>query len=59
MPMPPDLSRLDSMTLLSLFKDAAGELGILQVSDAPLDELIECQAKVDAAMQELGRRMSW
>jgi len=57
--MPPNYQQQDTTSLFSALTLAAGELGILQVSDAPLAELQSAQDTVDQITAELMRRTSW
>lgn len=54
-----NLQELGSAMLLDQLVAASGELGILQVSDAPSEELQSAQRKVDRVLEELQRRLSW
>lgn len=59
MPLPPNYQAMDSTSLMMAFQQSAGELGILQVSDAPLEELQTAQGTLDEITQELMRRLAW
>lgn len=45
--------------LLDQLEACSAELGILQVSDAPSEELKSARQKVDVIKEEVMRRMSW
>src|SRR5436853_463997 len=59
MPLPPDYQKMDSTSLLMAFQQASGELGILMVSDAPIEELNSAQTTCDEITGELMRMMAW
>jgi hypothetical protein len=54
-----DIQKLGAGILLEHLKTSCAELGILQVSDAPHEELRSAQKKVDMLEAEALRRMSW
>jgi len=54
-----NVQKLTSTALLAEYEQAAAELGILQVSDAPSEELKNVRETLDDLMLEITRRMSW
>jgi hypothetical protein len=57
--MPADLMSLGSATLIELLQTKASEKAMLTYTDAPDEELRNCQYEIERLEQEILRRMSW
>jgi len=58
-PLPPDIQKMNALSLIDMLIATVSEKALLQYSDAPMAELVNVQSKIDALQQELFRRCSW
>jgi DNA-binding GntR family transcriptional regulator len=52
-------SKMGSGLLLDALEQASAERAILNMTDAPIEELRNCQKTIDTIKEETLRRMSW
>jgi hypothetical protein len=57
--MTTNLQSLGSATLIDLLQTKASEKAMLTYTDAPFEELRNCQFEIDNLQEEILRRMSW